>query len=301
MSDEIKQVLESFIGQEQQILNRHSLAQSQRNDPTAHLKGEAFNLLAREALGSRGSRIVRSFIEISDRQTRSSLVANSETEHRRILNQVRSFLGTVSEGRKNLIESNSEKLLSRLERAQTGARVDTRIRHTIKLLTTLKSKRLVYNKELPTIPQIDVIIPPGNPFTGRMELRKILGTAAGYVKICDSYVSIKTLDILNSIPIGTPIKLLTMNTGGSKRAPAFLRACKDFKVERPDFEVRKGERLHDRFIIMENGGWSVGSSLNAFGNKVSVLTPLQKKGKRELEHIFDDLWKKSRVLIPYSR
>ncbi len=188
-------------------------------------------------------------------------------------------------------------MVSRLERAQTGVRVETRIRHTVKLLTNLKSKRFVYNKDLPVIPQSEAILPPGSPFTGLMELRKLLSSADGYVKICDTYVDVKTLDILNSVPTGIPIKLLTENTGGSKRAPAFLRACKDFKAERPGLEVRKGDGLHDRFILMANRGWSVGSSLKDFGNKFSALTPLQEKGKREAEKIYDDLWKKARVLI----
>jgi hypothetical protein len=130
-----------------------------------------------------------------------------------------------------------------------------------------------------------------------MELRRVLSSAMGFAKIFDTYVSVKTLDILYSIPEGVPIKLLTENAGGKKRAPAFLRACKDFRAERPSFEVRKGEGLHDRFIIMENRGWSVGPSLKDFGNKVSSLTPLQEKGKREAEKIFDDIWKKSRIVI----
>ena len=129
-----------------------------------------------------------------------------------------------------------------------------------------------------------------------MELRQLLGSATGYVKICDTYVDLKTLDILYSIPAGVIVYLLTEKTGGSKRAPAFLRACKDYKVERPVFEVRKGEGLHDRFILMENRGWSIGSSLKDFGNKFTALTPLQEKGRLDAEKIFDDLWKKARIM-----
>ena len=188
-------------------------------------------------------------------------------------------------------------LISRLDRAQSGARVDTRIRHTIKYLINLKSKQLVNNKDLPFLPQIEAVLPPGSPYKGLMELGKVLGSAMGYAKIFDTFVSIKTLDILYSIPEGVPIKLLTEKTGGKKREPAFLRACKAFKVERPGFEVRRGKGLHDRFILMPNQGWSVGPSLKDFGNKVSSITPLQEKGKREAEKIFDALWKKASVLI----
>ena len=173
----------------------------------------------------------------------------------------------------------------------------TRIRHTRKYLMNLKSKRLVYNQDIPILPQIEAVLPPGSPYKGLMELRRVLSSATGFTKIFDTYVTVKTLDILFSIPEGVPIKLLTENTGGKKRAPSFLRACKAFKVERPGFEVRKGEGLHDRFILMENQGWSVGPSLKDFGVKVSSLTPLQEKGKRDAEKIFDDIWKKSSILI----
>ena len=130
-----------------------------------------------------------------------------------------------------------------------------------------------------------------------MELRKVLDSATGYVKICDTYVSIKTLDILYSIPKEIPIKLLTKNTGGSKRAPAFLRASKAFKVEHHNFEVRKSDGLHDRFVLMANRGWSVGASLKDFGTKFSALTPLQETAKHEAEKIFDKLWKKAIILV----
>jgi hypothetical protein len=89
----------------------------------------------------------------------------------------------------------------------------------------LKSKQLVYNKDLPLSPQIEAVLPPGSPYKGLMELRRVLSSATGFAKICDTYVNIKTLDILYSIPEGVSIKLLTEKTGGKKRAPAFLRAC----------------------------------------------------------------------------
>lgn len=298
MSDEIKQVLELFIGQEEKLLAQHAQIHGQRGDVQKEVSRDLITFGARELFGRTVGKYARKAIELGEKERIKGQEDTIDSQHRGIVNQIKGLLSTVSEWKKTLKEPNSDQLIARLERAQTGARVDTRIRHTVKALTTLKSKRLIHNKDLPIISPTDVILPPGSPFTGLMELRKVLGSATGYVKICDTYVNVKTLDILNSIPTSIPIKLLTMNTGGSKRAPAFLRACKDFKSERPSFEVRKGEGLHDRFILMPNQGWSVGSSLNAFGNKVSVLTPLQEKGKRELEKIFDDLWKKARVLIP---
>ena len=298
MSDEISRILESYIRQEESLQAQTSYIQSQRKDIRREYGKEAVRQGARIIFGRTGGKFARLNIEKAERERIEKLETQLDSQHRGNVQQIKGFLGTISEWKKNLKEPNSNALISRLDRAQSGAKVGTRIRHTRKFLMNLKSKRLVYNKDLPISPQIEAVLPPGSPYKGLMELRKVLGSATGYAKIFDTFVSIKTLDILYSIPKGVPIKLLTEKTGGKKREPAFLRACKDFKVERPGFEVRKGEGLHDRFILMPNQGWSVGPSLKDFGNKVSSITPLQEKGKREAEKIFDNMWKKGRVLVP---
>jgi len=297
MSDEISQALESYIHQEQRLLTQLSQIQGQRQDIRTELGKDAVRLGAREILGRTGGKYARKLMERAERERIRNQETQIDSQHRGNIQRIRGFLGTVSEWKKNLKEPNSDRLISRLDRAQSGAKVATRIRHTITLLMNLKAKMLVYNKILPLSPQIEAVLPPGSPYKGLMELRKVLSSATGYVKICDTYVNTKTLDILYSIPEDSPIKLLTENTGGKKRAPTFLRACKDFKVERPSFVVRKSEGLHDRFILMEDRGWAAGPSLNDFGSKFSSLTPLTENGKREAEKIFDNLWKKARVLV----
>ena len=297
MSDEVSRILESDIHQEERLLVQLSQIQSQRKDIRTELGKEAIRQGARKIFGRTGGKFARKLREQAERERIRKLEAQIGSQHRGNVQRIRGFLGTVSEWKKNIKEPNSDMLMSRLDRAQSGIRVGTRIRHTITLLENLHSKRLVYNKDLPLSPQVEAVFPPGSPYKGLKELRKVLSSATGYVKVCDTYVDVKTLDILDSVPADVPIKLLTENTGGSKRAPAFLRACKDFKAERPGLGVRKGEGLHDRFILMANRGWSVGSSLKDFGAKFSALTPLQERGKREAEKIFDDLWKKARSLL----
>jgi len=296
MTDKINQVLDSYIAQERGLLAQLDQIYEQRNDIRKDIRKEAVSLGAREVFGRTGGKLARRVIEQAEREQIRSMETQIDSQHRVQVHRIGEFLGSVSEWKKDLQEPNSEKLISRLDRAQSGVKVATWIRHTVKFLINLKSKRLIYNNDLPTLPQAEAVLPPGSPYRGLMELRKVLDSATGYVKICDTYVSIKTLDILYSIPKGIPIKLLTKNTGGSKRAPAFLRACKAFKVEHHKFEVRKSDGIHDRFVLMANRGWSVGASLKDFGTKFSALTPLQETAKHEAEKIFDDLWKKAIVL-----
>ena len=89
------------------------------------------------------------------------------------------------------------------------------------------------------------------------------------------------------------IKFLTENTGGKSKANRFKRACNAFQEEHPGFEIRKGQGLHDRFILTSKQGWSVGSSLKDFGKTFSALTPLSDEVKKNTEKIFDDLWRKA--------
>lgn len=257
MSEEIDRILDSYINREKRLHDQISQIKSQRDDVKTEISKDIVSLGARELFGRTGGKLARRIINQSEKQRIKEMEDNVDAQHRTIVNNVTAFLRTISEWRKNIKEPNSHRLLLRLEKAQEGVRIATRIQASIKALSSLKVKRLMYNKDIPLISQKEAVLPPGSPFLGLMELRQLLGSATGYVKICDTYVDLKTLDILYSIPAGVIVYLLTEKIGGSKRAPAFLRACKDYKVERPVFEVRKGEGLHDRFILMENRGWSM--------------------------------------------
>jgi len=290
MSDEITRVLDSYIQQEKRLLNQLSQIQGQRYDIGTEIGKEVVSLGAREILGRTGGKIVRRLMIQGEKVRARELEAAVDAQHRGNVLHIRGFLRTVSEFRKKLEEPNSDRLISRLERAQDGVRVATRIRATMRLLSSLKSKRLVFNKDIPIIEKKGAVLSPGSPFSGMLELRKILSSTTEYVKICDQWVDIPTLEILLSVPEAIPIKLLTGEAGKSRR---FLRACSDFQVERPGFEVRIGEGLHDRFILTKKQGWLVGSSIKDFGKKFSAVIPLLESEKQDTEKIFDDLWKKS--------
>lgn len=293
MSDEIARTIESYIQQEQRLLNQLIQIRSEQDDFRTELGKEVVSLGAREILGRKGGKLVRKIMEKTERERIRNQEVQIDSQHRGYVQRIRGLLGTVSEWRKNLKEPNSDMLISRLERAQTGVRVATRIRATIKFLTSQKSKRFVYNKDIPIIEEKGVVLAPGSPFTGIIELAKVLGSVSEYVKICDPWVDIETLEALLSVPKGIPIYLLTDESGKSRR---FQNACSAFQVERSLFEVRLVPGLHDRFILTKNRGWLLGSSIKDFGKKFSAFTPLLNKDAMETESIYDDLWRKAQPL-----
>ena len=293
MSEEIKQVLESFIGQEKRLLAQLAQIHGQRGDVQNEIGRDLITFGARTLFGRTIGKYTRQAISLGEKERIKAQEDTVDSQHRGVVNRVKGLLGTISEWRKTLKEPNSDRLIARLERAQTGARIDTRIRHTVKLLTTLKTKRLVYNKDIHIIEGKGIVLPPGSPFSGHLELTKILGSVTEYVKICDPWVDNKTLEVLLSVPSHVKITLLTGESGRSRN---FLSASKAFQLEHQQYEMRVGQRLHDRFILSKNRGWLLGSSIKDFGKKFSAITLLPENEAMETERIYDDLWKKAHVL-----
>jgi hypothetical protein len=295
MSRGLIQTIDSYIYQEDRLLVQLEQIQKQKEDIGTQLTKEAATFLARGYFGRTGGKIARSIVEKGDKARINQLLDEVDAQHRDIVRRIHAFLSQVSEWNKNLKESNSKRLLSRLDKAQEGVRVKTRVNATKKLLTSLKSKTLVYNSDIPTMTPKEAVLAPGSPFQGLLQLTNVFNSVTEYVKICDPWADLKTLELFLSIPKNVEIKFLTENTGGKSKANRFKRACKAFQEEHPGFEIRKGQGLHDRFILTAKQGWSVGSSLKDFGKDFTALTPLSDGVKKDTEKIFDELWRKARV------
>lgn len=290
VSNEIKSRLEQFIRQEQRYIAEFGSLKKQKKDSkrTKIFAGE----LAVKVVGRLGRTITKSFLNQEDRFTEEE--RSVERKHHRLVDNIKSFLASVSMKRKNLTEPNSDQLITKIDTAQDYLRIDTKMRHTIKILRTILRKQLIYNEEI-LVQQKEIVIAPGKPFTSVVKLKEILRILKGYVKIIDTYVDEMTLELLLSIPEELPIKVLTVYTGGKGKEQRFLRRCWGFKEERPQFEIRKCDKnlIHDRFVLDLNQGWSIGSSLKDLGKKMSMINVLSAESKKETEKIFDEIWIKS--------
>ncbi len=292
MTRDINQAIDSYIYQADRLLVQLEQIQNQKEDIGTQLTKEAATFLVRGYFGRTGGKIARSIVVQGEKARIKQLLDEVDRQHRDIVRGIHALLSQVSDWNKNLKEPNSKRLLTRLDKAQEGVRVKTRVNATKKLLTSLKSKTLGYNSEIHTITPEEAVLAPGSPFKGLMALNNVFKSVTEYVKICDPWADFKTLELFLSIPENVKIKFLTENTGGKSKANRFKRACNAFQVEHPGFEIRKGQGLHDRFILTSKQGWSVGSSLKDFGKTFSALTPLSDEVKKNTEKIFDDLWRK---------
>ena len=305
-SNEIKNRLEQYIQQEQALLDqvfqlkRQQVTVGTDVGKTVISEGAgafAAGLFESAKAGRLGRRLTKAVLEKAQKERFLIQERNIESRHNSLIQGVKAFLSSISVKRKNLKEPNSPKLVANLDRAQEFVKVDTRIRRTMMALRGIANKPLIYNKHIQNQAITEeVIVPPGEPFTGSLKLKEILRGTRGYAKIIDPYVDETTLEFLLSIPKGIATKLLTAYAGGKEKERRFKRACKRFKTERPQFEIRRCEPtlIHDRFLLTKTQGWIIGSSIKDVGKKLSMIKMIASQSKRETEKMFDRIWAKSK-------
>jgi hypothetical protein len=131
-----------------------------------------------------------------------------------------------------------------------------------------------------------VFIKAGEVKKGQAALTEILSRRIDeYVKILDPYISADTIKLLSNVGNSKDILILTENI--SK-----IDAVKKEANNLPNrLVIKKGFKLHDRFILTKGEGWIVGHSLKDFGTRTSQLTKMA--SSLEAETAFDENWSQS--------
>lgn len=137
----------------------------------------------------------------------------------------------------------------------------------------------------------EIVLPENKPFDAFKVIEKILLSARNKVCVIDPYVdhSLFTL-YLDEIPSGAEIKILTTNMYGK-----FKDVAKKFKCQRPNFEVRWSDDIHDRHVIIDDRAWVFGQSIKDAGNK--SLSIVECEDPKSMESNFFRLWQKSKVFL----
>lgn len=313
MSYEIKRSLEYFINQGEDLLQRLEQAKLEQKGIQKELKKSFFTegarIIATELLesvpgGYLAKKLTKAYLDQQQKEQMAVIESNFDRQLMSWLENMKSFLSTISIWKRNLKEPNSHQLTGRLEKVLEYVKPETKIKRAIINLRGFSNKLLIYNKDIPKkstkIEVVDeILLPPGSPYTGFRKIEGLLNEASGYIKIIDPYVDEETLDILLSTPKSIPILLLAAYTGGKKKGKRFIRLCQRFKAEKPNFEIRKcGPKvIHDRFILTQRKGWNVGTSLKDIGKRLSSITRLSDTLRTKAEKVFDDLWNHSESLV----
>jgi hypothetical protein len=120
-------------------------------------------------------------------------------------------------------------------------------------------------------------------------LRRIFAGAKSEVLIADSYVDETIFDtVLDGISQTVPIKLLYSRAQGT-----FAAKAGRFSKQWTQFSSKKYKHLHDRFMVIDHGGYVLGPSIkDAALNSPALVVELDSDEKRLLRSFFNELWQK---------
>jgi hypothetical protein len=123
-------------------------------------------------------------------------------------------------------------------------------------------------------------------------LRKIFAAARTEVLIADAYVDETIFDtVLDVIPRTVPIKLLYRRAQGT-----FVAKAARFSKQWTQFSSKKYKHLHDRFMVIDNGGYVLGPSIkDAASDSPALVVDLDLKEKQLLRNFFNELWQKGKA------
>lgn len=142
------------------------------------------------------------------------------------------------------------------------------------------------------------VIEAGKVFSGKKLLQEVIKPHIGSIlKLCDPYISARTLDFLN-VDHKCKVQILTQVVNSKAN---FQRELSDFKKEYKDIDIEvrifTKNNLHDRYMISDDTVWSIGSSLKDLGNKDTIVSKLGEELKFALEEVFEKRWQDS---TPFS-
>lgn len=145
------------------------------------------------------------------------------------------------------------------------------------------------------------------PRQDKQFLADVLKSSKSEIKIIDPYFGSRTLDNLEKLDFGKPIKLLTekIQLERNQSSSAFNTDLSDFKTNHNKFEVRKfpnnPKELHDRYILTKNSLIIVGHGIKDIGGKESFILTFEGKNVdtdilTDLHRKFDERWNNSTPL-----
>lgn len=128
-----------------------------------------------------------------------------------------------------------------------------------------------------------------NDYSAYKFLESIFKKAKKYIYVVDSFVTEETLACLG-VSKKISLKILTYNLYGK-----FKREFKMFKKQY-NIEVRLNQKIHDRFIIVDNNAFVCGASLAKLGSKATAIISLPPDESGQIIDLFNKQWKQSKKL-----
>jgi len=113
-----------------------------------------------------------------------------------------------------------------------------------------------------------------NIFEAYSYIKKLLLSAKKEIIIIDGYIGITVLDMLNEINI--PITIYTLPSASVSK-----QDINKFQINH-NLTIKRTNIIHDRFLIIDDDIYSIGSSIKDVGKKRFVMTKIISISKQEL-------------------
>lgn len=111
-----------------------------------------------------------------------------------------------------------------------------------------------------------------------------------YVKIYDPYFGTGDMDLIRAVPLDSHVMIITENQSDSRKSEAdFRNAWRQVSdTVPPHVEIyvygKSGDSpMHDRFIICDKKGLSIGTSVNGYGKRDTIVKMLDEREKAKVE------------------
>jgi|SRR5882672_1750408 len=139
-----------------------------------------------------------------------------------------------------------------------------------------------------------LVVEPSQAFTALQRFDGILASFKGDVLLCDPYVNDKTLTQLATVPVASPIKVLTLNVSDPAQFRGKLQA---YMKQYGNLEMRidGAGTIHDRYLIDDVTLWSLGTSLSGIGKKQSLIVKLGGDLRAVMKAGFTARWSTAKV------
>jgi hypothetical protein len=122
-------------------------------------------------------------------------------------------------------------------------------------------------------------------------LRQLIHSAKSRFYLVDPWIDNTVFaDYLEGIRAGTEIRVLSCNLKGD-----FVARARKFRQERPTFDVRRSNAIHDRYLVVDDRAWILGPSLKDAGSKAWVIVEFADVAT--MEKMIQELWGKSTPLV----
>jgi hypothetical protein len=141
----------------------------------------------------------------------------------------------------------------------------------------------------------------GRPRTARKNLQDLFSGLTGTIRLCDPYYGVRSLDVLEMIPLPCSVRFLTSRP--TENEAKIKVAIGYFKTEHPNTEFRvypPPAPMHDRYLLSGDVLLLLGHGITDIGNKESFVVNISKEYAgdliQELATSFDAKWAKASTL-----